>query len=191
MTRIIVHPEQKTKLFFALDAYDILCKNYGFKGRDCSSMLDTVLGSANRQTDYGPVVALTLEDITNGKATQAFRLEKQQSGNGSYTVVGYRSQRLQSFYSMLVLFVLTEEDTTTIDFIVRHNWFSKDEDVKETLDLFFKAHSPAKINELFQEMRRKGFILMPSISDMKLMINGLPMENKRPDQQKIFSLVQH
>lgn len=154
-------------------------------------MLETIAGSNSRATDYGQVVALTLEDITKGNATQTFKLDRLQAGNGLYSVIGYRSERLKSFYSTLVLFVLTEEDETSIDFIVRHNWFSKDEDVKETLDLFFKAHSPAKINELFQEMRRKGFILMPTISDMKRMINGLPMENKRPDQQKIFNVVQH
>jgi hypothetical protein len=154
-------------------------------------MLETVSGNPSRVTDYGPVVDLTLEDITNGKAEQSFSLAKCQAGNGSYTVVGYRSDRLKSFYTMLVLFVLTDAEETTVDFIVRHNWFSRDEDIKETLELFFKAHSPAKINELFDDMRRKGFILMPSTADMKLMIEGKPIENKRPDHQKIFNVVRH
>lgn len=143
----------------------------------------------NHVMDYNPIVDKTFEDIAEGRAVEAFRLEKQKVGKRHYTVVGYRSPRLRDCFCTLIMFIVNENGENRLDFIARHNWFSSDDAIKKTISLFFKAYNATQIKILIEQAKQAGFIRMHNDSDLALLKNGGQPSESRPDLRKVFVIV--
>jgi hypothetical protein len=139
--------------------------------------------------DYSRHVAWAVEDVSRGDAETVFRLKNKQIGNGLYNITGYRTAKLRNIYSMFIFFDLVEDDETTPDFVVKHNWFTDDDDIHDTLLLFFEANDPEFVSKAFAKLREDGHILIDAKSDLLKKILGVEINIPNTSNDKLLELV--